>query len=62
MKLVVKEKSWTDSDGVKHYYRSEELVSDDEFFTRKYSETTHQSSLKNIFDAYRDYCESNHWD
>ena len=62
MKLVVKEKSWTDSDGVKHYYRTKELVSDDEFFTRKYSETTPRSSLEKIFDAYRDYCESNHWD
>ena len=55
MKLVVKEKSWTDSDGVKHYYRAEELVSDDEFFTRKYSETTHRSSLKNIFDEFEVY-------
>ena len=62
MKLVIKEKSWTDSDGVKHYYRAEELVSDDEFFTRKYSETTPRSSLEKIFDAYHDYCESRSWD
>ena len=58
MKKVIKEKSWTDSDGVKHYYQAEELVSDDEFFTRKYSETTHRSGLSNVFDAYHDDCES----
>lgn len=62
MKKVIKEKSWTDSDGVKHYYQAEELVSDDEFFTRKYSETTHRSSLEKIFDTYHDYCESRQWD
>ena len=62
MKKVIKEKSWTDSDGVKHYYQAEELVSDDEFFTRKYSETTRRSSLDNVFDAYHDYCESRQWD
>ena len=62
MKKIITEEVHVDKDGTKHYYRVEKLVSDDEFFTRKYSETTPRSSLEKIFDAYRDYCESKHWD
>lgn len=62
MKLITKEKVWTDSDGVKYYYREETLVSDSEYYTRKYSEAYPRSSLEQIFDSYRDYCESRDWE
>lgn len=62
MKLITKEKVWTDSEGAKHYYREETLVSDDEYFTRKYSEAYPRSSLRKIFDSYHDYKESREWD
>lgn len=61
MKKIIKEEFHVDSDGTKHYYRVEKLVSDDEYNYRKYCETTHRTNLDRIFDSYRDYCESNHW-
>lgn len=62
MKKIIKEEFWVDSDGTKHYYRVEKLVSDNEYYTRKYCETYPQTSLRKIFDSYRDYKESNNWD
>lgn len=62
MKRIVKEKVWTDSDGAKHYYREETLVSDDEYYYRKYSETYPRTSLKSIFEAINDYRDSKCWD
>ena len=62
MELGIKEKAWKGAAGVKYHDRTEELVIEDGFFTRKYSETTPRSSLEKIFDAYHDYCESRQWD
>lgn len=62
MKKITKEEVWIDSDGTKHYYRVEKLVSDKEYDARKYSETTHRTSLERIFDAYRDYADSMRFD
>lgn len=62
MKKIVKEKFWTDSDGTKNYYQEETLVSDDEYYYRKYSEVYPRSSLRRIFDSYYDYKESKEWD
>lgn len=62
MKKIIKEEVWVDRDGTKHYYRVEKLVSDDEYYTRKYCEAYPQSSLRRIFDSYQDYCESKRWD
>ena len=62
MKKIIKEEVHVDSDGTKHYYRVEKIVSDDEYDSRKYCETTHRTNLDRIFDSYRDYCESKHWD
>lgn len=62
MKLITKEKVWTDSEGAKHYYREETLVSDDEYYYRKYSEVYPRSSLRRIFEAIDDYRDSKRWD
>ena len=62
MKRIVKEKLWIDCDGNKHYAYEETLVSDDEYYARKYSETTPHESLDEIFETYRDYIDSMHWD
>lgn len=52
MKKIIKEEVWIDRDGTKHYYRVEKLVSDDEYYTRKYCEAYPQSSFRKIFDSY----------
>ena len=62
MKKVIKTECWVDSDGTKHYYRVEKLVSDDEYDCLKYCEDIQRPSFDRIFDSYRDYCESKHWD
>ena len=62
MKKIITEEVHVDKDGTKHYYRVEKLVSDDEYYCRKYCESMHRTSFDNIFDSYRDYCESKNWD
>ena len=62
MKKIIKEEFWVDSDGARHYYRVEKLVSDNEYYTRKYFDAYPQTNLRRIFDSYRDYKESNNWD
>ena len=62
MKKIITEEVHVDKDGTKHYYRVEKLVSDDEYYYRKYYETTPHGNMDKIFEAYRDYCESRRWD
>lgn len=62
MKRITTEEFWVDEDGKKHYYRVEKLVSDDEYYTRKYCDCMHCTSLDKIFDSYRDYKETMRWD
>lgn len=62
MKKIIKEEVRVDRDGTKHYYRVEKLVSDDEYYTRKYCDYMPHTNLDRIFDSYRDYKESMRWD
>lgn len=62
MKKITTEESWVDRYGAKHYYRVEKLVSNDEYDYRKYCEATPRASFDQIFDSYRDYMETKHWD
>ena len=62
MKKIITEEVHVDKNGTKHYYRVEKLVSDDEYYYRKYCESMHRTSFDKIFDSYRDYCESKNWD
>ena len=62
MKKIITEEFWVYSDGAKHYHLVEKLVSDDEYYYRKYYETTPHGNMDKIFEAYRDYCESRRWD
>ena len=62
MKCIVKEKLWIDCYGRKRYTYEKVLVSDDEYYTRKYSETTPHESMDKIFETYRDYVDSMRWD
>ena len=55
MKKIITEEVHVDKDGTKHYYRVEKLVSDDEYYCRKYCESMHRTSFDKIFDSYRDY-------
>lgn len=62
MKKIIKEEVRVDRDGTKHYYRVEKLVSDDEYYARKYCDYMPRTNLDRIFDSYRDYKESMRWD
>lgn len=62
MKKIIKEEVWVDRDGTKHYYRVEKLVSDDEYYTRKYCDYMPRTNFDRIFDSYRDYKETMIWD
>ena len=62
MKEVIKEKVEITADGTKYYSRVRELVSDDEYYTRKYYENSPHSSFEKIFEAYEDYIDSKCWD
>lgn len=61
MKKVIKEMFRVDDNGDTYYSREETLISDDEYYARKYCETIPHESLSNIFDAYQDYVDSMYW-
>ena len=62
MKEITKEEVWIDWNGVKHYSPVKVLVSDNEYYTRKYYESGHHSSFDKIFEAFEDYVDSKDWD
>lgn len=61
MKKITKEKVWIDDNGNKCYSREETLVSDDEYYTRKYYNAMPHENMDKIFEAYRDYIDSMDW-
>lgn len=61
MKKITKEKVWIDDNGNTCYSRKEMLVSDDEYYTRKYYGTMPHENMDKIFEAYQDYIDSMDW-
>lgn len=62
MKKTIKEEFRIDRKGNTCYSREETLVSDDEYYTRKYYDTMPHENMNKIFEAYRDYIDSMEWD
>lgn len=62
MKKITVEEVHRDRHGNKCYSRVEKIVSDDEYYSRKYYDSMPHEKLNDIFDAYKEFIDSMNWD